>query len=247
MASEGEPPTASVIPDDALLLLNRATLVVHTVRTAVHELNNVLQMISGSAELLASAGVPAAASARINTILQQTGRGHDILQAIDDLARRDRPAGQESRTAVADVAAVADRALQLRRYEHRRAAIGATLHRPATGPIRARIDPQQLLQAILNLLVNAEQSLAGGRDGAIQISLWSDDRYVDVSVADNGPGLDADLDLIAPFVTTRGQAAAGLGLAATRLIASQAGGTLEAISGDGARWRLRLPVVPTAS
>jgi C4-dicarboxylate-specific signal transduction histidine kinase len=243
MASEGAPPTDSRIPDDVLLLLNRATLVAHTVRSAVHELNNVLQMIGGSAEMLASAGVPAAASVRIDAILRHTGRGHAILQSLGDLARRDAPSAQGT-----DVATVADRALQLRRYEHTRAAIAATLDRRATAPIHARIDPQQLLQAILNLVVNAEQALAGVRNGAIQISLRSDDRLVEVTVADNGPGLDPDLDLIAPFVTTRGPSAAGLGLAAARLIARHAGGDLEGVSSaDGARWTLRLPVAPTVS
>ena len=243
MPTDDESSTHPAIPDDALLMLNRATLVTHTVRTAVHELNNVLQMIGGSAELIASAGVPAAASARLETILKQVMRGHVILQSVDDLARRDHPMGR-----AADVAAVADLALQLRRYEHRRAGIGATLHRPATDPVRARIDPQQLLQAILNLIVNAEQSLSPGRDGVIQLSLWSDQQHVDVTVADNGPGLETDLDLVAPFVTTRGPAAAGLGLAATRLIARQAGGSLEAIGGaGGAQWRLRLPIATPAS
>ena len=96
MPTNAESSTGPAIPDDALLLLNRATLVTHAVRTAVHE--------------------------------------HAILQSVDDLARRDRPTAE-----AADVAGVADLALQLRRYEHRRSAIGATLHRPA-GPMRARID-----------------------------------------------------------------------------------------------------------
>ena len=82
MPTDDESSTHPAIPDDALLLLNRATLVTHTVRTAVHELNNVLQMIGGSAELIASAGVPAAASARLETILKQVMRGHVILQSV---------------------------------------------------------------------------------------------------------------------------------------------------------------------
>jgi two-component system C4-dicarboxylate transport sensor histidine kinase DctB len=195
-------------------------------------------MIGGSAEMLASAGVPVAASARIDAILRHTGRGHAILQSLGDLARRDSPSLQGT-----DVATIADRALQLRRYEHTRAAIAATVDRRATAPLRARIDPAQLLQAILNLVVNAEQAVEGVPNATIHISLRSDDRRIEVTVADNGPGLDPDLDLIAPFVTTRGPFAAGLGLAAARLIARQAGGDLEVVSSaDGARWTLGLPV-----
>jgi signal transduction histidine kinase len=242
MATEGEPPIDPKIADDALLLLNRATLVAHSVRSAVHELNNVLQMISGSAEMLASVGIPAAASARIEAILRQTGRGHAILQAVGDLARADGASSQPANPQPVDVATVADRALELRRYDHRRAAITSTLERGASGPFRVRIDAQQLLQAILNLLLNAEQALSGARNGAIQISFRTDDHHVEVTVSDNGPGIDLDLDLIAPFVTTRGPAAAGLGLAAARLIARRSGGDLAVVSSaDGARWTLRLP------
>jgi signal transduction histidine kinase len=238
MAPEGDPPANPEISEGALLLLNRATLVSHSVRGAVHELNNILQMISGSAEMLGSSGIPAAAATRIDAILRQTGQGHAILQAVSDFARADRLSPQP-----VDVAIIADRALELRRYEHRRASIRATLERGDVGSKRVRIDAQQLLQAILNLVVNAEQALSGGRNGAIRVSVTADDRHVDVSVADNGPGIAEDLDLIAPFVTTRGAAAAGLGLAASRLIARQSGGDLEVVSGaDGARWTLRLPI-----
>ena len=84
---------------------------------------------------------------------------------------------------------VADRALELRRYEHsalrsaRRCSAG---DRPE---VRARIDPQQLLQAILNLIVNAEQAVGRHADGVIRVSVVAEERARRVTVADNGPGL----------------------------------------------------------
>ena len=172
MTSEGDPPGDPRISDATLLLLNRATLVVHSVRGAVHELNNILQMISGSAEMLASSGIPSAATTRVDGIIKQTGRGHAILQAVGDLARADRVSLQ-----AIDVTAIASRALELRHYEHKRSSINTVLERGDGGPKRVRMDAQQLLQAILNLIVNAEQavgrladrrhsSLGGGRRSA---------------------------------------------------------------------------------
>jgi signal transduction histidine kinase len=233
-----DPDTHAQISDAALLLLNRATLVTHSVRSTVHELNNILQMISGYAEMLGSSGILPAATTRVDGIIKQTVRGHAILQAVGDLARTERVNLQAT-----DVASVAERALELRGYEHKRASIDARFERGDAPPARVQIDAQQLLQAILNLIVNAEQALAGRRDGLIRISMTADDRHVDLTVADNGPGIAQDLDLLAPFVTTRGAAAAGLGLAAARLIAFQSGGTLSVASSEGgARWILRLPV-----
>src|SRR5262245_82850 len=83
--------TATALTPDTLVLLNRATLVMHTVRTAIHEVNNVLQMISGSAEMLSgSRDLPPQATARIDAILQNALRGHAILRNVSDMARRDR-------------------------------------------------------------------------------------------------------------------------------------------------------------
>ena len=59
-----------------------------------------------------------------------------------------------------DVGALCEQALELRRYEHKRAAITAVLERPADGAALARADAPSILQAILNLIVNAEQALA---------------------------------------------------------------------------------------
>jgi C4-dicarboxylate-specific signal transduction histidine kinase len=229
------------MPDDALLLLNRATLVVHSVRSAVHELNNVLQMIGGSAEMLASAGVPLSATPRIDAILRQTGRGHAILQAVGDLARPDQPHGSG-----ADVDAVVDRTLQLRRYEHTRSGITATVERRGAGG-RARIDPQQLLQILLNLVVNAEQAVAGITGAAIVVGVSAEGGRVEITVSDNGPGLARATEVTAPFVTTRGPSAAGLGLPASILIARRWGGDLQMADAGGSRVTLTLPAASLAS
>jgi two-component system NtrC family sensor kinase len=229
------------MPDDALLLLNRATLVVHSVRSAVHELNNVLQMIGGSAEMLASAAIPPSATPRIDAILRQTGRGHAILQAVGDLAR-----AEQAGPPIADVGAIVDRALQLRRYEHTRSAITATVE-PRAPSVRASIDPQQLLQVVLNLVVNAEQALAGVPGATLAIVVSSEDDRIEVVVSDNGRGMPQGMDAEAPFVTTRTPGAAGLGLTASALIARRWGGDLRIVNADGSRATLTIPAAASAS
>ncbi len=141
-------------------------------RTAVHELNNVLQMIAGSAELLGSAALPATASARVETILKQVEpRSLILVQSVGELARVAPPAAR-----TLDLGSLCDQALPLRRYEHKRAAITATLARPPAGTALVRADGSQILQAILNLIVNAEQSLASVPNGAITIAVSADRR-----------------------------------------------------------------------
>lgn len=234
MVRDGIDHDISAIPDDTLVLLNRATLVQHTVRTAVHEMNNVLQMIAGSAELLGAAAVPPAAAARVETILKHANRGHLLLQSVSELARAAPPAVR-----TIDVGALCEQAVQLRRYEHKRAAITAVLERPVDGAALTRADAPSILQAILNLIVNAEQALAGATGAkTITVSIGLAGGQVAVVVSDSGAGADSDPGIFEPFVTTREQSA-GLGLTASRLIARQAGGDLEWLDRTG--FQLTLP------
>jgi two-component system C4-dicarboxylate transport sensor histidine kinase DctB len=111
-----------------------------------------------------------------------------------------------------------------------------------------RIDSQQLVQAILNLILNAEQAVAGVKGPAIGIAVTPGAEAVEIVVADNGPGVDPGGDVAAPFVTTRGSGNAGLGLTVTGLIAARWGGALESVhAAEGACWRLRLPVAAAGS
>jgi len=238
MVRDGNDHDISAIPDDTLVLLNPATLVQHTVRTAVHELNNVLQMIAGSAELLGAAAVPPAA-ARVETILKHANRGHLLLQSVSELARLTPPAVR-----TIDVASLCDQALQLRRYEHKRAAITAVVERLADGAALARADAPAILQAILNLIVNAEQSLAGAAGAkTITVSVGLTGDQVAVVVSDSGAGPGSDPGIFEAFVTTRDRSA-GLGLTAARLIARQAGGDLQWLDGTG--FQLTLPASAAA-
>lgn len=86
-------------------------------------------------------------------------------------------------------------------------------------------DPNQLTQAILNLILNAIQALEGG--GAIEVWAARPDQGAGVAihVEDNGPGITPDLQekIFEPFYTTR-ERGTGLGLAMVRKIAENHNG-----------------------
>jgi two-component system CheB/CheR fusion protein len=102
-----------------------------------------------------------------------------------------------------------------------------------------------LMQALLNLIINAEQALAGQPGGAIRVELDLPAGMVIVRVSDNGRGIDPAMAdrLFEPFMTTRSrEEASGLGLAVARQIAEQHGGTLTLERTDtGACFALCLP------
>jgi C4-dicarboxylate-specific signal transduction histidine kinase len=239
MDSRSDGPAAALTPD-TLLLLNRATLVMHTVRTAIHEVNNVLQMISGSAEMLSGApGLQPQAAARIDTILRNALRGHAILQSVSDIARRDR-AGERA----LDVPRLAAQALEMRRYEHTRSGITALVEQQGAASPRVVMDPQHLLQILLNLVINAEQALAEAPTRELRVSIAAMGEGVEIRVTDSGPGVRAGDPLFEPLKSGRPETSAGLGLAASRLIVAQYGGSLDAQqTSSGAAFLVKLPAI----
>ncbi len=103
------------------------------------------------------------------------------------------------------------------------------------------VDPSAIKQVVLNLLKNAADALEEtGGTVRIRVASSPDGRSVEVSVADNGPGIDAELRsrIFEPFFTTKPAGrGTGLGLAICRRIAESHRGTLEvdAAAGGGRR------------
>jgi signal transduction histidine kinase/CheY-like chemotaxis protein len=114
---------------------------------------------------------------------------------------------------------------------------------------RVRVDPNQMEQVILNLVVNARDALPSG--GRIDVDLGrrpGPRERVVLTVRDDGVGMDAEVKahLFEPFFTTKDVGkGTGLGLAAVFGIVQAAGGTIEVDSepGQGATFRVVLPAV----
>jgi signal transduction histidine kinase len=106
-----------------------------------------------------------------------------------------------------------------------------------------------LQSALLNLILNARDALAGdGREGGV-ISVFAECQggWVQVAVDDDGPGVPSELRLriFEPFYTTKGNAhGTGLGLASVwKMVESMEGSVVCTASPlGGARFVLRLPV-----
>jgi len=108
------------------------------------------------------------------------------------------------------------------------------------------IDADGLHQAVLNLLFNAIDAVEPVR-GVVTLSSQYDPlaQLAVIEVQDNGVGIPAhDLETIfLPFFSTKGQRGTGLGLAVTRKIIEEHGGTIKVISkiDRGTTIRIRLP------
>lgn len=109
------------------------------------------------------------------------------------------------------------------------------------------VDPLEIKQVILNLLKNGIEAMSEARKGGRLLevtSKWDNRRWIEVSVADNGPGISKKelAQIFSPFFTTK-RDGLGLGLAICRSIIEAHGGRLTAASNQfgGTTFRFTLP------
>lgn len=111
------------------------------------------------------------------------------------------------------------------------------------GPeITIQADRDQLEQLLINLLRNAVDA-ARETNGGVLVGWNVIGNTLELTVEDEGPGLSNTANLFVPFFTTKPQGS-GIGLALSRQIAENHGGTLtleNRAKGQGCEARLRLP------
>jgi signal transduction histidine kinase len=223
-----------------LLTLNRAATVARLLAGVAHEVNNALQVIGGTTELLQTTpDLPASIADGLQRIAVQNTRAAVAIQEVMLFARQKDARGRTN------LREIATRSVALRSFAIGRARLTVTLDAPTTGRFVVDGNPALLQLAVLNLIFNAEQALAGQKSGAIRVELEEAPGSVVLRVSDNGPGVehDARAELFESFFTTRSRdEASGLGLSVAKTVAEQHGGTLTFKDQDaGACFELSLP------
>jgi two-component system sensor histidine kinase FlrB len=115
------------------------------------------------------------------------------------------------------------------------------------GEVQVRCNRDILVSALINLAHNAMQAM--GEGGTLTLCSESEGPWVDIIVADTGPGIDEETQarIFEPFYTTRANGT-GLGLAVVQAVARAHQGELwlDSHPGEGSRFGLRLPTQTTA-
>jgi two-component system NtrC family sensor kinase len=196
-----------------------------------HEINNPVAVIQGNLDLAREIIGPAAkmAATELDLIDQQVQRINQIVTRLLQFARPTEYAGYTE--PVAPAAVIAD-ALVLVRHEIGRC--GIAVARDDTGCAEVRINRNELLQVLINLMVNAIHAMPGG--GTLTLRSRPEEKAerpgVVVEVGDTGVGIPrADQDRIFDaFYTTKADAGTGLGLSISLTLVARYGGTIEVSS-----------------
>jgi two-component system, NtrC family, sensor kinase len=111
-------------------------------------------------------------------------------------------------------------------------------------------DPQGIHRCLLNLLSNAIDAL-DEEEGEVKISTQKQgESEVLITVDDNGAGIPEHIRqrIFDVFFSTKGSQGTGLGLAVTKKIIEEHGGSIEVQSSEdqGTKFVIRLPIGKTA-
>jgi signal transduction histidine kinase len=190
-----------------------------------HELNNPLQAILGTAELLERhPDMPSGALDEVAFIKTQSGRAREIIRNLSRFSSQ-----QSGPPALVDVRDVIAEVIQLRQRNLQFGSIVFDVQATTSRKVQANFT--ELEQVILNFVINAQQSIeSGGRSrGRLLIRVFDVGKNVCVEVQDDGPGVKPEDEpkLFQPFFTTKPVGkGTGLGLSVSYGIIESYGGTI---------------------
>ena len=212
-----------------------------------HEINNPLASIAFCGEALESRLKPSLREegedadvvfSYLQMIQQEAFRCKAITEKLLDFSRVGEPSRVE-----ADLVALVRNVIEM--VQHLGRAKGKNLVFEPVESASAHVNPQELKQVLLNLVVNSLESVDEG--GTVTIIVRQSADGIEIVVDDDGCGMDAETleNVFEPFFTrNRTGRGTGLGLSISHLIISQHGGSLDASSPGldrGSTLTVRLP------
>jgi signal transduction histidine kinase len=204
-----------------------------------HELRNPLtsvkMLVQTGQEGPSPAGLP---PGDLTIIEHEVRRMEQCIQTFLDLARP--PRSERRRT---DLTGVLRRSLLLVEGRARRQKVSLDIEVPPE-PLYLEIDPEQIHQVVVNLLLNALDALPRGGKVVLSAARTAGGKAVEVRVQDSGPGVAAHIKgrLFEPFVSSK-ETGLGLGLSICKGLVEAHGGTIrgENLRGGGALFTFTLP------
>jgi len=203
-----------------------------------HEIRNPLAGIAGVIEIVGR-DLPPNSPARsvIKDAKQEAMQINRILTELLDTARPKPPQFR-----VSDVCGTVEHAVMFGRQQAITKRIMVEMQIQGSIP-PVDHDPNQINQVLLNLILNAIQSM--DKPGTVLVTLLQEDDDVLITVADEGKGIAPEHlpNIFRPFFTTKGHGT-GLGLSLARRIVESHGGSIDVNSelGKGTQFTVRLPI-----
>ena len=207
-----------------------------------HEINNPLTGIIGYTEMLLMRNEDDTTKKYLRNVYDSALRCKRIVENMLTFSRQ-----TPAQKSVENINDIIDKTVELHEYWLKSTNIEIIRNYGKVPYVS--VDRQQMQQVVLNLLINAEQSISEtDRRGRIEFktSFDSESKTTLVEVADNGKGIPQEIlpKIFDPFFTTKPvNKGTGLGLSIAHGIIAEQGGTIEARSvlGQGTSFIIRIP------
>ncbi|MCP9441772.1 MAG: ATP-binding protein [Nitrospira sp.] len=209
-----------------------------------HELNNPLFGIIGLGEAIQEEQSLERAKAYARDIVAQGRRMATVIRDFAGVTGKE----EHDQAVPVSLEEETDRALAI--VQSTSDMKNVVVNKRYAGDVRVLAKPDQLQQALANLITNAVQAMKG--TGTLTLTTAWSDRVGTVTITDSGPGIPKQhlSKIFDPFFTTRDQGeGSGLGLTVARRIIRKFGGELRIESGEGRGTTciVTLPAHPAAS
>jgi signal transduction histidine kinase/CheY-like chemotaxis protein len=207
-----------------------------------HDFNNLLFIILNYAGMLEESVTTPEAKDDVKTISQAANSATELVKQLLAFSRREalKPKVIDIPLLVGGMHKLLERTLGPR--------IQLSIEIAARPPY-VLIDPTQLEQVLMNLVVNARDAITG--PGRVVVRLGARDRFATIEVSDTGSGMPPEVvaRMFEPYFTTKELGkGTGLGLATVHGIVQQVGGEISVSSepGRGTTFCIRLPTTDLA-
>lgn len=206
-----------------------------------HEINNPAQAILSMAELIQEEGD----SAKIKEFAADiVTYARHVSTVVRDFASYARSSARDGETVVDAAERLMEAVKMVRRGPHF-GDVAVVTRFDALAFLHAR--KGEIDQVFVNLISNAAQAMGG--TGRLTLATAQEGDWIDVTVADDGPGISPSVlpRIFDPFFTTKEAGkGTGLGLSIVHKIVTKHGGTItvDSTEGRGTTFRLRFPAVP---
>ncbi len=252
MASTGS--TDQPSPQDQIAILKeqlahaqQLTALGELVGTTTHEFNNILTTIINYAKLGLRHKDTATREKAFNKILLAGQRAAKVTNCVLGFARN-----RSGKFEATDLAMLVDESLVLLERELNKYRIKVEKYFRPSPP--ALVNPNQIQQVLLNLLINARQAMPSGGSVVIKVQPDESGELVDLIIRDTGKGMTPETlrKIFDPFFSTKsgpdasGKGGTGLGLSMCRDIIESHKGRIRVDStpGKGTAFTLKLPAAP---
>ncbi|GAB4326550.1 MAG: hypothetical protein Kow0074_21220 [Candidatus Zixiibacteriota bacterium] len=220
----------------------RLAIVGKMASTIIHDFKTPMQVIRSAVEMTSVDGLPAPKREEYGVMItRELNRMVDMAQELLEFARGDR---RMARSLVVVDEFLAEATASWRQIAQRQR-VQIELDTGAGG-VAVSIDREKILRALNNIVTNALEVLSP--DGRIMVASSVHGDTVQISIADTGPGIPAEIreTIFEPFATFGKAQGTGLGLAMARKAVDDHHGTISVESGpgQGTRFIIRLPKLP---